>query len=69
MYKRLPVEDSRAGIVWSPALSLLSVLTAKKPGKSHGDMQTENNVRLYKELDAASVRQPKIRTTYPKSSM
>jgi capsular polysaccharide export protein len=65
MYKRLSVEGSRAGVVWSPALSLLSVLTTKKAGKSHSDMQPENNVRPYKELDAASVRRPKIRTTYP----
>jgi hypothetical protein len=64
MYKRLPVEGSRAGVVWSPALSLLSVLTRKKTEKSHSDMQPGNNVRPYKELDAALVRQPKVRTTF-----
>jgi hypothetical protein len=65
MYKRLPVEGSSAGVVWSPALSLLSVLTTKKAEKSHSDRQPENNVRPYKELDPASVRQQKIRTTHP----
>jgi capsular polysaccharide export protein len=64
MYKRLPVDGSRAGVVWSPALSLLSVLTGKKTGTNHGDMRLDNNGRPYKELDAAVVRPPKIRTTF-----
>jgi hypothetical protein len=66
MYKRLPIEGSRAGVVWSPALSFLSALTSKNTDTRHSDRQLENNVRPYKELNAALVRQPKSRTTsYP----
>jgi hypothetical protein len=39
MYKRLPVEGSRAGVVWSPGLSLLNVLTTKKAEKSYRNMR------------------------------
>ena len=64
MYKRLPVKGSRAGVVWSPALSLLGVVTRKKTTSSHSDRQPGNDVRPYGELDAAVVRQLKKRTTF-----
>ena len=64
MYKRLPVEGSRAGIVWSPALSLLSVLARKKTAIRTSDKQLENTVWPNNELGTASVRRTRIRTIF-----
>jgi len=64
MYKRLPVEGSRAGVVWSPALSLLNVVTRKKTRTRHSDLQPENTAQPYNELDASVVRPARIRTKF-----
>ena len=65
VYKRLPIEGSRAGVVWNPALSLLNVLTRKKTGTSQRDMHPENAALPYKQLDATLARQASIHTIFP----
>jgi capsular polysaccharide export protein len=64
MYKRLPVAGSRTGVVWSPVLSLLNALTDKKSSTGQTEMYQENIVRPYKQLDASSSQQARIRTTF-----
>ena len=64
MYKRLPVVGSRAGVLWSPALSFLHALTRKNADTHHSDRQPEETAQLYKQLDSASVRPARIRTTF-----
>ncbi len=64
MYKRLPVAGSRTGVVWSPVLSLLNALTDKKSSTRQTEMSQESIVRPYKQLDASSVQQARIRTTF-----
>jgi len=46
MYKRLPVEGSSAGVVWSPALSLLSGLDRKKTGTNQREYNRKNRTAL-----------------------
>src|SRR5262249_14781562 len=62
MYKRLPVVDSRARIVWSPDLSLLRVLARKEIDRSQSEVQPGNTARHYKGPDGALVQQAHIRT-------
>ena len=65
VYKRLPIEGSRAGVMWNPSLSLLNVLTRKKTGTSQRDMYPENAALHYKQLDASLARQASIHTIPP----
>jgi capsular polysaccharide export protein len=44
VFKRLPVDDSRAGIVWNPSLSLLTHLTEKKAGVSRLHIHPKSNL-------------------------
>ena len=53
VHKRLPVEGSRAGVVWNPSLSLLNVLTGKKTGTSHRPAHPESAALPYKNLSAS----------------
>ena len=65
MYKRLPVEGSRVGVVWNPSLSLLNVSIRKKTGTSQRDMYPDNTARPYKQLDASLARQASTHTISP----
>lgn len=56
VFKRLPVEGSRAGIVWNPSLSLLNTLTGKKTGTSRIDIPPEQTALPYKTLGVSFAR-------------
>lgn len=56
VYKRLPVEDSRAGVVWNPSLSLLTVLTEKKTGVNHLHLHPKSNLLPDPKVGASLAR-------------
>ena len=64
MYKRLPVEGSRAGIVWSPALSLLDALTRRKTGPRQNDLTPENTAGPNKQVNVPLIQQAGSRRTF-----
>jgi capsular polysaccharide export protein len=53
VYKRLPIERSRAGIVWNPSLFLLSVLTGEGTTKSHRHARAESAAAPRKQASVA----------------
>jgi capsular polysaccharide export protein len=64
MYKRLPVEGSRAGIVWSPTLSLLDALTRRKTGPRHNDPTPESTAGPNKQVNVPLIQQAGSRRTF-----
>ena len=56
VYKRLPVDGSRAGIVWNPSLSLLNVLARRKTGPSYVGIRPESALLRHRQLGVSLAR-------------
>lgn len=56
VYKRLPVKDSQAGIIWNPALSLLRVLGEQETDMTTTPIRTKGIPLSYKQRDLSLAR-------------
>jgi capsular polysaccharide export protein len=61
VYRRLPIKDSHAGIVWNPSLSLLSILTRKKNATTYIRVQPQSPLQPANHLGVSVVRCVEVR--------
>lgn len=64
VYRRLPIEGSRAGIVWNPSLSLLNALTGKSNDTSRGHIHHESTARPLKHIGVSMAQYAAFYATF-----